>query len=223
MNATVKREPGVEHVEDSKDSKAPAQSATMNATMKQEPGVEHTEDRKDSKAPAHSARTCYPPTVPASSSASASQSTSSSSPPACPRVCNDLTLPDPSQTQITNTTTPSQSNYHIHQSTHPLELHLRALLSPPPDPSKTHTLTTGARQCPAHHAIQNHLEDREKRQPHITYYTATPAYDTTFLQTRSTLQPLCGSCVEEETGFDQLLLPPGLDLCRCATILASAE
>lgn len=47
-------------------------------------------------------------------------------------------------------------------------------------------------------------------------------FDDSCFVTRRPLLPICSTCVQAETGLEETALPPGLDLCRCATMLARA-
>lgn len=47
-------------------------------------------------------------------------------------------------------------------------------------------------------------------------------FDDTFMQTRATLLPICSTYVRAETGVEEKLLAPELDMRRCATMVAKA-
>lgn len=144
-------------------------------------------------------------------------------PPTNQRVCNILTLPDDHSSIAPDFVSPQQqSNYHQHIATQPLELYLRTLYAPPRDPKQNHTTTSGARQCPIHHDMQLQHEGKAPCGQNALTKIVDEAFDTTFIKSRTPL-PLCAACVEAETEFEELLLPPGLDLCRCATSISLAQ
>ena len=58
--------------------------------------------------------------------------------------------------------------------------------------------------------------NRRAREPIVLDY-----FDDSCVVTRSLL-PICSSCVRAETGLEETALAPGLDMCRCATMLARA-
>lgn len=85
-----------------------------------------------------------------------------------------------------------------------LELQLRFLLAG--------GLGSNCRRCSEHTAMR------------LGYAAVVHDYfDDSFMQRRTTLLPICSTCVRAETGIEEKLLAPELDMCRCATMVAKAE
>jgi hypothetical protein len=77
------------------------------------------------------------------------------------------------------------------------------------------------RSCTKHRLMQLQIlqGDPSRRQPHVT--VVLDAFDESCLVERSLL-PICSTCVHAETGLQEKDLTPGLDMCRCATLLVEA-
>jgi hypothetical protein len=77
------------------------------------------------------------------------------------------------------------------------------------------------RSCTKHRLMKLQIlrGDPSRREPHVT--VVLDAFDESCFVNRSLL-PICSVCVHVETGLQEKELTPGLDMCRCATLLVEA-
>ena len=94
-----------------------------------------------------------------------------------------------------------------------LELRLRSILA--------EGLGNEGRRCNEHHKMQLQLLSKAPAGRHASVAIVLDAFDDSCLVSRSLL-PICSTCVHAETGVEATALPTGLDMCRCATMLARA-
>jgi len=94
-----------------------------------------------------------------------------------------------------------------------LELHLRSVLS--------EGLGNEGRRCNEHRMMQLQLLNKAPSGRYTSVAVVLDAFDDSCLVSRSLL-PICSTCVHAETGLEATALPSGLDMCRCATMLARA-
>lgn len=77
------------------------------------------------------------------------------------------------------------------------------------------------RRCEHHRKGQLQLLGKAPSGRHASVSIIMDAFDDSCFATR-TLLPLCSTCVHAETGLEATYVPSGLDMCRCATMLARA-
>lgn len=77
------------------------------------------------------------------------------------------------------------------------------------------------RRCDNHRKGQLQLLGKAPSGRHASVSIVPDAFDDSSFATR-TLLPLCSTCVHAETGLEAPAVPAGLDMCRCATMLARA-
>lgn len=94
-----------------------------------------------------------------------------------------------------------------------LELQLRSILAG--------GIGKEGRRCNEHHMIQLQLLSKAPSGRHASVAVVLDAFDDSCLVSRSLL-PICSTCVHAETGVEATALPSGLDMCRCAPMLARA-
>lgn len=79
------------------------------------------------------------------------------------------------------------------------------------------------RRCDHHRKGQLQLLGKAPSGRHASVSIVLDAFDDPCLVTRRPLLPLCSTCVHAETGLEATAVPSGLDMCRCATMLARAS
>ncbi|KAM0709972.1 hypothetical protein Q7P35_002334 [Cladosporium inversicolor] len=94
-----------------------------------------------------------------------------------------------------------------------LELQLRSVLA--------QGIGHEGRRCDNHRKGQLHFLGKAPSGRHASVSIVLDAFDDSSFATR-TLLPLCSTCVQAETGLEATAVPSGLDMCRCATMLARA-
>ena len=94
-----------------------------------------------------------------------------------------------------------------------LELHLRSILC--------EGLGTEGRRCNEHRMMQLQLLSKAPSGRHASVAVVLDDFEDSCFLSRSFV-PLCSTCVHAETGLEAKALPSGLDMCRCATMIARA-
>jgi len=95
-----------------------------------------------------------------------------------------------------------------------LELHLRSILAG--------GIGHEGRRCDKHHSMQRQILGKAPSGRHARAPIVLDDFDDTGFVTRPFL-PICSTCVHTETGLEATKLSSGLDMCRCATMLARAR
>ena len=94
------------------------------------------------------------------------------------------------------------------------ELQLRSILS--------EGIGNEGRRCDEHRRMQLQMLGKAPSGRHASVAIVLDAFDDSCLVTRRPLLAICSTCVQAETGVEATALPQGLDMCRCATMLARA-
>lgn len=95
-----------------------------------------------------------------------------------------------------------------------LELQLRSILAG--------GIGTEGRRCAKHRRMQLQILSKAPSGRHASVPIVLDGFDDSCFVTRRSLLPICSTCVQAETGLEETALPQGLDICRCATMLARA-
>jgi hypothetical protein len=95
-----------------------------------------------------------------------------------------------------------------------LELQLRSILA--------EGIGAEGRRCDKHRKMQLQILGKAPSGRYASVPIVLDGFDDSCFVTRRPLLPVCSTCVHAETGLEATALSLGLDMCRCATMLARA-